>query len=626
MMNKKILIAIGILILLILSVFMLIKIKGKPDFGECKTDADCNWCGRSCVKYDPDAYCAMVMPPQGYICVCKNNQCKKVNETKEPVCGNQICETDEDGNNCPEDCCISGDGKCPTGCTPKNDDDCKTPEVKVETICTDGIDNDGDGLTDNDDGDCWIRDGATFMEDFRPLRTFTEFRDMLPLLKQTGVKTIELFGLWDHCNSQYPGYRWATRDFYKLDPLRGSEEEFNAFVDSAHDIGIKIVPMVVSTISFPPSAVCEGKTCQKVQFDFDGQGGALYKYWQEDQEKNIFLKNKDGEFVCDFGGYGLVADLGSKDVITFFEDFYNDQVTDRKLDGIRIDTPIVHSCIEGEKLYYDCSNPCICPDPAVDEQNPLLFYKKLAKLKKPHQVFMSEGYYSDARTSDWFCEYPYYPPDTDLDEVAEVSEGYEFENLLSNHILKNPLTSSQFVDWINNQPVKYHRQRFRMIRNANAVNKAIIKFVAQDKRYYTTVTLASTIPGVPKFTDYELFGNKEYDNEFGVLPTNTPESRRGHWEKILNIRNNNNALKYGSMENVWKSGENTYAYSRTYEDENVVIIINFNDKQATSTLNIPFKTGDTLKDELSGETFKVTDSNNFQISVPAYGSRILVVW
>lgn len=54
-------------------------------------------------------------------------------------CGNGICEAGkgEIGFNCPEDCCVSGDGICREGCTPKNDDDCETgnlSSVKVASL------------------------------------------------------------------------------------------------------------------------------------------------------------------------------------------------------------------------------------------------------------------------------------------------------------------------------------------------------------------------------------------------------------------------------------------------------------------------------------------------------------
>jgi len=36
-------------------------------------------------------------------------------------------------------------------------------EISVETICMDGKDNDGDGFTDDEDSDCWIREGALYL-------------------------------------------------------------------------------------------------------------------------------------------------------------------------------------------------------------------------------------------------------------------------------------------------------------------------------------------------------------------------------------------------------------------------------------------------------------------------------
>ena len=103
-----------------------------------------------------------------------------------------------------------------------------------------------------------------------------------------------------------------------------------------------------------------------------------------------------------------------------------------------------------------------------------------------------------------------------------------------------------------------------------------------------------------------------------------PEERKSYWKKVLNIRNNNRALKYGSIENVWKSGDDTYAYLRSYEDESVVVVVNFRDKRATGILSLPFSSNSVLHDELNGQTFTAVDPSNFQISVPAYGSMVLV--
>jgi len=52
-------------------------------------------------------------------------------------CSNSICESGESGYNCPEDCCVSGDGICREGCTSENDDDCEIADlskVKVASL------------------------------------------------------------------------------------------------------------------------------------------------------------------------------------------------------------------------------------------------------------------------------------------------------------------------------------------------------------------------------------------------------------------------------------------------------------------------------------------------------------
>ena len=45
----------------------------------CESDADCKWCGNTCVAKNTlkGKMCADVMPPEGYSCKCQNNICQK---------------------------------------------------------------------------------------------------------------------------------------------------------------------------------------------------------------------------------------------------------------------------------------------------------------------------------------------------------------------------------------------------------------------------------------------------------------------------------------------------------------------------------------------------------------------
>lgn len=472
----------------------------------------------------------------------------------------------------------------------------------------------------------WLYEGAVFMEDFEPVRTFKNLSEIAPELEEIGIKTIEMLPIWEHPSSGNHFIRWAVRDYSKLDVERGNEKELLNFIAKAHELGIRIVPYVQITGTFAPSPVCRDRIIpgETAYYDKDGIGGDLYQYQIANPEKKILLKNRNGDFACLPPGYGFAVNQDSEDVIKKVEDIYKKQILDLGFDGIRLDASAINHCVEGEKIFY-MRKSYPCPDPVTEKHSPIPLYKWLLNIKNQDQVFMAEVPYTGAIFSDYMSVYPYYPTYPDVDEVADVSEGYEFNSLL-NDIIKNKITSSKFVSWINDQPILYNRQRFRMLRNWNILDKQSIEAIAKDPIYFPAVTLASTIPGIPKVTDYELFGNEVWEKSYKITVENTPEKRREHWRKVLNIRNNNTALKYGDISNVWKSGDRTFAYSRTYEEDSAVVILNFLNKDAKSTLDLFFlNKGTILHDKLSGENFIVNDQNNFEVNVSKYGSRILIL-
>jgi len=115
------------------------KQKGRPDKQFCCGDGD----GVNPADCD-DPRCT----GEGYFC----------NGIPDPFCcGDTYCEGAEDSINCEIDCGpppACGDGTCDPGEDPCScQDDCGPPSP-YETNCSDGIDNDCDGLIDGDDPDC----------------------------------------------------------------------------------------------------------------------------------------------------------------------------------------------------------------------------------------------------------------------------------------------------------------------------------------------------------------------------------------------------------------------------------------------------------------------------------------
>jgi hypothetical protein len=377
-------------------------------------------------------------------------------------------------------------------------------------------------------------------------------------------------------------------------------------------------------------------------------GGYGYLYQTEHPEKQVLLRNLNGEFAVHPIGWGYAVDLSSEDTIALWEDI-SKHIIGFGFDGLRLDSPAQNYCHQGETVYVRCQN-IPCPDPVDGDHSSLDLYLRLKELLRPDQVFISESPSLTEHQFKWLCEFPYYHPYTDLDEVAQVSEDYGFTPILLRAVLsaespqkkkleealfkivaptEEEIRSEDLTVWINMQyaeHILYNRERFRFVRNWNYLQIEIFRFISTDPRYLPAVTLVCTVPGVSKVTYYELFGH-EWENLFFPGARNSSSIRYEHWKKVLNIRNSNNALKYGTVENVWKSGDNTYAYVREYEDEKVVVVINFLDKEATSYLDLSFlQAGTVLFDELSGVgEFVVSEPGDFKVSIPKYGSRILVL-
>jgi hypothetical protein len=191
-------------------------------------------------------------------------------------------------------------------------------------------------------------------------------------------------------------------------------------------------------------------------------------------------------------------------------------------------------------------------------------------------------------------------PDPVLDEMCEISYSYYFYHKLGEVIRdENP---QQLIYILTDEKIWYNRTRMRFFEThdterMNQIDSHLNQEIGAINAFWSNPSV-DWING-----DYKL---------------------RGFYKKLFEIRNNNNALKYGTIEDAWESGDDTFAYLREFEDEKVIVIVNFLDKQATSTLDLSFlDNGTILYDGLNNEAFMVSDPCNFSISIPAYGSRIL---
>lgn len=463
----------------------------------------------------------------------------------------------------------------------------------------------------------WLNEGAIYETHpyYYPNHSFKEITAQIPRLKELGIKTIYLMPVWERAaNRTDTTLIYLINDYYKVDLAYGTTEDLKELINKVHKNDMKILFDLVTCCTPPGSMVynnnwtyslSSAELAEKAkQLDWnlqyktiDGRNFVFAgKHEVPGTEKDIY--EFAGEIFGDkimvrsfpMAGWGPAVDLGNPGVIKYYTRVAEYYVKEYNIDGWRIDAPAGNW------------NPKVFPG---DHSSAKLLISAIDAVKKinPDAKFISE---------------PGLPKDVPLE--------LEYVNLprIMPDIAKNTITSQQLVNKLA-EGVAAMGKTPLFVAESHDQSRLGEDYLELDKNF---LVMISTFPGVPFIqAGQEIKETKDWFKSGNSNPqvdwNSGDHSLRELYKKVFLIRNSNDALKYGSMENVLESGGNVFAYSRTYRNETVIVIINFKDKTAESTLKVPFTSGVVLYDELNGESFAINNPSNFKISVPAYGSRIL---
>ncbi len=112
---------------------------------------------------------------------------------------------------------------------------------------------------------------------------------------------------------------------------------------------------------------------------------------------------------------------------------------------------------------------------------------------------------------------------------------------------------------------------------------------------------------------------------------NDSNSLWNHYQKLIELRNNDSILMLGSSKNIISSANEIHSYQRTYKNEDEIVLVNTSAINI-SNLNFQFTRTDLsndsylLRDVLTDSAFVVSASNskyNITIPINAYATRIL---
>jgi len=313
--------------------------------------------------------------------------------------------------------------------------------------------------------------------------------------------------------------------------------------------------------------------------------------------------------------YGPATDRANAQFIGYFaNDVAKKYVEEYDIDGWRVDAPA--------NLWN--------PEQVTGEHSALELLRKTkaAMLSvKPDVILFTEHW---GTKQDWG---KYSDDNPDLDEVSEFSGGHLFRRWMLEAMIKKDKTSPDLETFFKAEKIIYDRTRMRFLEDHNTERMvtALSKQGIPEEAVKPMAAMIFTVPGVPVIEAGQEIGETKGRMQGDPFPpvdwNNADYNLRNFYIKISEIRNSHMALKYGgkeSISNVWKSGDSVYAYLRSYGNENVIVIINFLNKEATAYVDLPVSKGAVAYDELNDKDYVVNEPDNFKISIPAYGSIILV--
>lgn len=154
-------------------------------------------------------------------------------------------------------------------------------------------------------------------------------RKRLSYLKELGINGIYLNPIMEAESN----HKYDTRDYTKIDPYFGDNEEFALLVKEAHELGIRI--MVDAVFNH-----CGRRFAQWLDVEEKGEKSE-FADWFMIQDWNALKKQgdtRDGRFYSfAFNEYMPKLNTNNEDVIRYFSDICESWIRDFDIDGIRFD-------------------------------------------------------------------------------------------------------------------------------------------------------------------------------------------------------------------------------------------------------------------------------------------------
>lgn len=432
-----------------------------------------------------------------------------------------------------------------------------------------------------------------FVRNFSPEGNLKGVETQIPRLKDLGVDVVWLMpiyelgdtGLWGAYSSPY-----AIKNYMKIDPDNGTEDDLRNLVKTIHDNGMEI------------------------WFDWVGNHTSMDNEWVTTHPE-FYTKDDSGDFVHPFGGvWKDVYELDRDN-----EDMHNEMIKAMRywvdnfdIDGYRCDyasgpspefwKKVTETVLKDGKriawLAEDASRPSLVKNGYFDYNYCWDFQTKVLK------GFANDST-PDIESLRKAC---------DLLANKGLTEGEVHESEIS---VENPYEGrSRMVYLVNHDVVQ---------------DQGGSEDIVYHKYLKPLTVLQFTVYGMPLLYNgqeiqYKSGGRVSLAEKTTIDWNNVDTEMNSLIKTLAHLKHTQPALRTGSQSGaltnlVTTAEESVYAYKRTLDDENVVVMLNFGDADREFSISDGLPEGEYVN-ALTGEAVELSALTQF--AVPALDAAIFV--
>ncbi len=471
-------------------------------------------------------------------------------------------------------------------------------------------------LASTESNPSWVRDAIVyqiFLPAFGRNGDFPSAKDRLSMVKDLGANVIWLTPIYENgeqINELNAGYN--ITDFFAVHPQLGTIDDFRAFVDEAHRLGIRVI------LDITPNHVSAFHPWLE-----DIQRYRDFSNYRPFIETRVLGNDRGlGQFVTTVDGYPLyahysnwtLANLNYSNIETFdyMMGVFKHWVLAEGVDGYRMD------------VYWG-------PQNRYGKNALWQPFRQEMKRVQPDIFILGE---TDATGFGTENNFP------DAGGAADAAYDWNFYGQVINALKGGGITEldqrvRNYSPNLNyNHYTGPHSHYFRFLENHDEVRIAA-RF--QRDVSFAAATLLFTVPGIPLIYAGQEVGETSKRGKINWQRPSAP-IYFSYYQRLARIRNDFATFRSPKIKTIASGHSRVYAFLRPMQDQNAVVAINFSDATAQARLRLSesdFELSTALdpnktyyfNDVLNDTFYVVTKSSldGYTVPLPRWGSRVMIL-